>query len=64
MDALQKALKQGRISGLLPYECPVSLIQVEYEDLPKTSTGKIQRVKLKQQYGDKLYERLEKSKTE
>ena len=35
-------------------------IRVEYEDLPKTSTGKIQRLKLKQKYGDKLYEELQK----
>jgi len=61
MDALKKAIEEGRISGLLPYECPATLIKVEYDDLPKTSTGKIQRVKLKQQYGDKLYETLRKN---
>ena len=60
MEALQMALKDGRISGLLPYECPRALIRVKHEDLPKTSTGKVQRLKLKEKYGDELYERSEK----
>jgi len=57
MEALQMALKDGRISGLLPYECPRAIIRVKHEDLPKTSTGKVQRLKLKEKYGDALYER-------
>ena len=60
MEALQTALKDGLISGLLPYECPRALIRVKHEDLPKTSTGKVQRLKLKEKYGDELYERSEK----
>jgi acyl-coenzyme A synthetase/AMP-(fatty) acid ligase len=60
MEAFQMALKDGRISGLLPYECPKALIRVKHEDLPKTSTGKVQRLKLKEKYGEKLYERSQK----
>jgi long-chain acyl-CoA synthetase len=60
MEALQMALKEGRISGLLPYECPRALIRVKHEELPKTSTGKVQRLKLKEKYGEKLYERSQK----
>ncbi len=61
LEELKQAIKEGRISGLLPYECPAALIKVEYEDLPKTSTGKIQRVKLKEKYGGQLAQELEKS---
>jgi len=64
MDALQTALKKGQVSGILPYECPRALIQVKYKDLPQTSTGKVQRLKLKEKYGDKLYKESEKIKGE
>ena len=40
----------GEIPGLSPFEAPVSLVPVDPEELPKTSTGKVQRSRLREQF--------------
>lgn len=45
---------------LKPYEHPVAVVQIDESELPKTSTGKIQRVDLRRIYASHL---IEKSRT-
>jgi len=54
LKRLEEALKKGGIWGLKPYECPAIYVTVNRDDLPKTSTGKIQRVMVKEKYADRL----------
>lgn len=46
--------KSGRLKSLQPYEYPVAAIEVTEDQLPKTSTGKVQRVELRQLYAHQL----------
>lgn len=52
--------KLGKIKGLPKYDSPKSYVVVKKSQLPKTSTGKIQRTKLKELYAARL---LIKSRT-
>ena len=54
LKALKQAIDQRRIEGLLPFECPIAFLTVDRDALSKTSTGKIQRMKIKKQYGAQL----------
>ena len=54
LKSLEEALKKRAVCGLKPYECPAVFVTVNRDDLPKTSTGKIQRVMVKEKYGDEL----------
>lgn len=49
--------KNGAIKNLTKYESPESGIIIKESDLPKTSTGKIQRVKIKEKYSKELQEK-------
>lgn len=46
--------KSGRLTSLQPYEYPVAAIEMTEDQLPKTSTGKVQRVELRQLYAHQL----------
>jgi long-chain acyl-CoA synthetase len=63
LSKLKKTIRTQGISGLLPYECPKAIIPVDYEKLPKTSTGKIQRLKLKEKYSSHLQEELKNAES-
>ena len=52
--------KLGKIKGLPKYDSPKSYVVIKKSQLPKTSTGKIQRTKLKELYAASL---LIKSRT-
>ncbi|MCZ6632326.1 MAG: class I adenylate-forming enzyme family protein [bacterium] len=39
--------QEGKIPGLSPYEAPAKIIAIARDDLPMTSTGKVQRSKLR-----------------
>ena len=56
VNRLIQASKTGQLTGLEAYEFPVAGLQLNDEDLPKTSTGKIQRVELRNLYAGKLLE--------
>lgn len=56
VNQLIQAGKTGQLTGLEAYEFPVAGLQLKDEDLPKTSTGKIQRVELRRLYADRLLE--------
>lgn len=47
-DAILELATAGKITGLSPYEAPVSVLPVRADDLPKTSTGKVQRSRLRE----------------
>lgn len=47
-------VKVHRIKNLSHYEYPQAILRVKEESLPKTSTGKVQRLKIKEQFGKKL----------
>ena len=48
--------KMGKIKGLSAYETPKAGLAISENDLPKTSTGKIIRTKIKEIFGQKLWE--------
>ena len=58
LSNLKETIRTRGISGLLPYECPKAIIPVDYEKLPRTSTGKVHRLKLKEKYSFHLREEL------
>ncbi|AKM79821.1 MAG: AMP-dependent synthetase and ligase [Candidatus Beckwithbacteria bacterium GW2011_GWB1_47_15] len=47
----------GKVAGLSRYEAPSALVAIDESNLPKTSTGKVQRIKLKEKFAVKLLER-------
>lgn len=51
---LEKAIHATAIPGLQSYEQPASLIEVSETELPKTSTGKVQRIEIKRLYSTAL----------
>lgn len=61
LDTLQKAIEKRQIPSLKAYECPVVFLTVERRDLPRTSTGKIQRVIARQRYSHELCRTFSKS---
>ena len=48
--------RRGKIKGLPKYESPQAALIVKESELPKTSTGKVQRIKIKKIYGPELLE--------
>ncbi len=48
--------KKGAIPTLKPYELPDSGLRITPEVLPKTATGKVQRLEIKKQFGPLLLE--------
>jgi len=56
VDKILEHAKKDKIKGLPGYESPRAALVVSDSELPKTSTGKIQRTKIKEIYGQKLLE--------
>ena len=54
VDALRQAIKTRDIPRLQAYECPSVCLSVSREDMPMTSTGKIQRVKARELHAEAL----------
>lgn len=48
--------KSGKIPNLSPYETPKAALSLKETALPKTATGKVQRNKIKAEFGAKLSE--------
>ncbi|MBI2546518.1 acyl--CoA ligase [Candidatus Woesearchaeota archaeon] len=42
--------QQGKIHGLSAYESPMKIVEISAEQLPMTSTGKVQRTKIKEMF--------------
>ena len=56
---LEKILADARekkITNLTYFESPQATLRIDESELPKTSTGKIQRLKIKEMFGPKLLE--------
>lgn len=53
VQLLHKAIKEKSIPNLKEFEHPKEIIEIEREDLPKTSTGKVQRFVIKEKYAKK-----------
>lgn len=47
--------KLGQLTQLQAYEYPTAAVVIAADDLPKTSTGKVQRVELKARYAQELW---------
>jgi len=54
IDALKTAAKKGKIHGISAYESPSHILLVRFDQLPKTSTGKVQRVVIRSYMRDML----------
>lgn len=48
--------KSGKFQALKPFERPVAGLLITESDLPTTSTGKVQRVKIRELFGSQLLE--------
>ncbi len=49
-DEIRDLASRGKIRGLSPYEAPTEVVTVNADDLPKTSTGKVQRSVLRDRH--------------
>lgn len=54
LEKITQDMKDQKIPTLKKYEMPRAMISIPDEDLPKTSTGKIQRVKIRELYEQRL----------
>ena len=54
VHALKTAAKEGKIHGISAYESPSHILLVRFDQLPKTSTGKVQRVVIRSYVRDML----------
>jgi len=56
VNQILEEAKEGKLNSLKEFELPVAGIQIPANQLPLTSTGKVQRIELKQQFGPILKE--------
>ncbi len=54
LDRLDTSVREGNIPGLSSFEQPSAMIRLEEGQLPKTSSGKVQRIDIGRQYGTRL----------
>ena len=54
VSQLREVIAQSSLPGLSAFEQPAALLRLSSDDLPKTSSGKVQRMDIARQYGSQL----------